>query len=153
MTHGCVKLPLTAVLNWGNVTSRLSSPLHLRHLCGFIFTYGVVDVMAGSLILGRTMRDNRDDDEADAAIGAVAVAPPSSVLHASPIGVSKVGSPESTSFSGDAASALGVSSPPISTSAAQAAVPKRKFSLVLCFCMCLMCATRMASELPTGVPR
>ena len=106
--------------------------------------------MVGSLILGRTMRDNRDDDEADAAIGdgagAVAVAPPS-------FGVSKVGSPESTSFSGDAASALGVSSPPISTSAAQAAVPKRKFSLVLCFCMCLMCATRMASELPTGVLR
>ena len=156
MTHGCVKLPLTAVLNWGNVTSRLSSPLHLRHLCGFVFTYGVVDVMVGSLILGRTMRDNRDDDEADATIGdgagAVAVAPPSSVLHASPFGVSNVGSPESTSFSGDAASALGVSSPPISTSA-QAAVPKRKFSLVLCFCMCLMCATRMASELPTGVPR
>ena len=110
-------------------------------------------MMVGSLILGRTMRDNRDDDEADAAIGAVAVAPPSSVLHASPSGVSKVGSPESTSFSGDAASALGVSSPPISTSAAQAAVPKRKFSLVLCFWTCLMCATRMASELPTGVPR
>ena len=59
--------------------------------------------MAGSLILGRTMRDNRDDDEADAAIGdgagAVAVAvPSSSVLHAFPFGVSEAGSPESTSF-------------------------------------------------------
>ena len=100
------------------------------------------------------MRDNRDDDEAEAVIGdgadAIAVAAPSSGLHACPFAVSKVGAPKATSSSaGDAVSALGVSSPAISASAP---VPKRKFSRVLCFWICLMCATRMASELPTGVP-
>ena len=117
--------------------------------------------MVGSLILGRTMRDSKDDDEAEAVIGAgqVALVAPSSGGFACILGDSEgvaAAGPTAASFSGGAVSALGVSSPAASTSSAPpAAVPKRKFSLVLCFCICLTCAAaRIASELlPIGVPR
>ena len=118
--------------------------------------------MVGSLILGRTMRDSKDDDEAEAVIGAgqVALVAPSSGGLACIFGASEgaaASGATAASVSGGAVSALGVSSPAASTSSAPppAAVPKRKFSLVLCFCICLTCAAaRIASELlPIGVPR
>ena len=71
--------------------------------------------MVGSLILGRTMRDSKDDDEAEAAIGAgqVALVAPSSGGLACIFGASEgAAAPGATaaSFSGGAVSALGVSS-------------------------------------------
>ena len=134
------------------VSERVSASETIVMNC-YQISHCVVDVTVGSLILGRTMRDSRDDDEAEAVMGAgagaAAVVAPSSGggLHSS----SFLFGSGAFSFSGDAASAVGVSSPATSISAP--AVPKRKFSLVLCFWTCLMCATRMASELPTGVPR
>ena len=62
-----------------------------------MYTYCVVDVIVGSLILGRTMRENREDDEPEGVIGtgadAVAVAAPSTDL----LSVSMGGAPDTSS--------------------------------------------------------